>query len=34
MKVIKSLENRGFYFKELLQKLLVKEENLSVFLSH
>ena len=34
IKVIKSLENRGILLKELLEKLLVKKEDFSVFLGH
>ena len=33
-KVIKSLENRGILLKELLEKLLVKKEDFSLFLGH
>ena len=31
MKVIKSLQNRGVYEKELLEKLRVKKENFPTF---
>ena len=35
IKVIKSLENcEEFYQKELLEKLLVKQEDFSIFLGH
>ena len=34
MKVIRSLENRGIFLKEQLEKLLVKKEDFSVFLNH
>ena len=34
IKVIKSLENRGILLKELLEKLLVKKEDFSLFLGH
>ena len=34
IKVIKSLENRGILLKELLEKLLVKREDFSIFLGH
>ena len=34
MKVIRSLENRGILLKELLEKLLVKKEDFSIFLDH
>ena len=34
IKVIKSLENRGILLKELLEKLLVKKEDFSLFLCH
>ena len=34
MKVIKSLQNRGVYEKELLEKLRVKKENFPTFWNH
>ena len=34
MKVTKSLENRGSLLKEPLEKLLVKKEDLLIFLDH
>ena len=34
IKVVKSLENRGILLKELLEKLLVKKEDFSLFLGH
>ena len=34
MKVIRSLENRGILLKEPLEKLVFKEEDISIFLDH
>ena len=34
IKAIKSLENREILLKELLEKLLVKREDFSIFLGH
>ena len=34
MKVIKSLENRGILLKGTTKKLLVKKEDLKIFLDH
>ena len=31
MKVIKSLENKGTFLKELIEKILVKKEDFSIF---
>ena len=34
LKIIGALENREFYWKELLEKIIVKKEDFSVFLEN